>query len=35
MFNSSARLELNNLSPKEKEEEKEFGKYLTLGNVTE
>jgi magnesium-transporting ATPase (P-type) len=34
-YNGDAYLELNNLSPKEKEEEHQFGKYITKGNVTE
>lgn len=35
MYNSSARLEINNYTREEKEEYHEFGKYVLLGNVTE
>lgn len=35
IFNSDAYLQVNNLSPKEKEDANEFGKYITKGNVTE
>ena len=35
IFNSDAYLQVNNLSPKEKEDAKEFDKYITKGNVTE
>lgn len=35
MFNSSAFLEVNNLSEDEKKEAHEYGPYITKGNVTE